>query len=207
MMTAPGVTAESTDRDLLAAIAAGDQAAIGLFYDRHAAAAMGIACRIVRDRGLAEDVVQDAFVAVWSRVGTYRPDRGEPGPWLLSIVRNRAIDRLRGATQSWTELDASTVALPSADGDVWATTVRRLDRAEILVALAELPLEQRQAIEQAFFGGRTHAEIAASSGLPLGTVKGRVRLGLLRLRQRLEAREAPCGRAPRAGALAPAAAC
>jgi RNA polymerase sigma-70 factor (ECF subfamily) len=191
MMTAPRVTAESTDRELMAAVAAGDQAAIGVLYDRYAAAAMGLACRIVRDRGLAEDVIQDAFVAVWSRAGTYRPERGEPCSWLLSIVRNRAIDRLRGDTWSPVELDASRVAIPSIDGDVWATTVQRLDRAEILVALAELPTEQRQAIEQAFFGGRTHVEIAASTGLPLGTIKGRVRLGLLRLRQCLEARAEP----------------
>jgi RNA polymerase sigma-70 factor (ECF subfamily) len=181
----------------MTALAAGDQAALGRLYDRYGGRALGLALRIVGDRGLAEEIVQDAFVSVWRRAATYRPERGEPCSWLLSIVHHRAIDRMRGSGAAGRgDLDLSALTL-AADGDVWAETARRLERAEIAAALAALPVEQREPIELAFFGGLTHVEIAASTRLPLGTVKGRVRLGLTRLRGHLQRRDESPSRAVR----------
>ncbi len=154
-------TAARTDAALLAAIAGGDQAALGELYDRYAALALGLANQIVRDRGVAEEVVQDAFVAAWRRANTFQPERGEARSWLLSIVHHRAIDRLRGAGA-------------------------RVRLEELDLALATEPVE---AIELAFFGGLTHAEVAERTGQPLGTIKGRMRLGLRRLRNELRKHE------------------
>jgi RNA polymerase sigma-70 factor (ECF subfamily) len=186
-------TGPRSDAALLAAIAAGDQAALGELYDRYASLALGVANQIVRDRGVAEEVVQDAFVAAWRRASTYQPDRGEPRSWLLSIVHHRAIDRLRGAGARvrLEELDLALATAPAegAEADVWRTVATKLDRAEIAAALAALPPEQREAIELAFFGGLTHVEVAERTGQPLGTVKGRMRLGLRRLRSVLQGRE------------------
>ncbi|HZQ99961.1 MAG TPA: sigma-70 family RNA polymerase sigma factor [Chloroflexota bacterium] len=186
-------TAARTDAALLAAIAGGDQAALGELYDRHAALALGLANQIVRDRGVAEEVVQDAFVAAWRRANTFQPERGEARSWLLSIVHHRAIDRLRGAGARvrLEELDLALATEPVDDegADVWRTVANKLDRAAIVAALAALPPEQREAIELAFFGGLTHAEVAERTGQPLGTIKGRMRLGLRRLRNELRKHE------------------
>jgi RNA polymerase sigma-70 factor (ECF subfamily) len=188
-MLAPTAVAEPTDRELLAAVAGGDQAALGALYDRYAPLALGIATRVVGDRSVAEEVVQDAFISAWRRVGTYQPGRGEPRTWLLSIVHHRAIDRLRGGASARAHLeriDASPAAEPVDTGDVWDEALASLTRQQIVAALRQLPADQRQAIELAFFGGLTHVEIAERTGLPLGTVKGRVRLGLRRLRVLLQ---------------------
>jgi RNA polymerase sigma-70 factor (ECF subfamily) len=186
-------TAARTDAALLAAVAGGDQAALGELYDRYAAFALGLANQIVRDRGVAEEVVQDAFVAAWRRASTFQPERGEARSWLLSIVHHRAIDRLRGASARvrLEELDLALATEPADDegGDVWRTVANELDRAAIVAALAALPPEQREAIELAFFGGLTHAEVAERTGQPLGTIKGRMRLGLRRLRSELRKHE------------------
>jgi RNA polymerase sigma-70 factor (ECF subfamily) len=185
-----GEDALPDDRDLLARIAGGDQAALGALYDRYVSAAFGLALRILADHGTAEEVVQDAFVAVWRRADSYRAERGEPRSWLLSIVHHRAIDRVRGpsaaARRAEVELDP---ALDSVDGaDVWSAAWAQLARAEIEAALASLPAEQREAIDLAFFGGLTHVEVAERTGQPLGTIKGRMRLGLQKLRTELQGR-------------------
>jgi RNA polymerase sigma-70 factor (ECF subfamily) len=174
---------DASDRELLAALANGDQTAMGVLYDRYGALALGLATRIVRDRAVAEEVVQDAFVSAWRRATSYQPERGEPRAWLLSIVHHRAIDRIRGgdAPGRTEALDDAVLQTPGS-ADVWRETWRGLERAEIAAALAALPIDQRQAIELAFFGGLSHAEVADRTGQPLGTVKGRIRLGLLKLR-------------------------
>jgi RNA polymerase sigma-70 factor (ECF subfamily) len=177
-------SATLTDRDLVMAVGEGSQAAFGALYDRYAALALGVASRVVHDRGIAEEVVQDAFLALWRRAGSYHADRGEPRSWLLSIVTHRAIDYVRRSGHADVEL--TEAMLPTPDGDVWLQTARQLDREAIASSLAELPREQREPIELAFVAGLTHAEIAARTSLPLGTVKGRVRLGLARLRRHLE---------------------
>ena len=132
---------------------------------------------------MAEEVVQDAFVAAWRRAGTYHPDRGEPRAWLLSIVHHRAIDRVRsGAAARIARVDVEVAGALAPAEDALAPLWTQLDRDEIVQALRCLPGEQREAIELAFFGGLTHVEVADRTGQPLGTVKGRIRLGLTRLR-------------------------
>jgi RNA polymerase sigma-70 factor (ECF subfamily) len=182
---------QATDQELLAAVSRGDQGALGQLYDRHAATALGIAFRIVQDRGVAEEVVQDAFVAAWRRAASYEPGRAEVRTWLLSIVHHRAIDRTRGlaAAGRRAELDLDQATAAPDESDVWRETWRRLQRAEIAAALDGLPPEQREAIELAFFGGLTHVEVAERTNQPLGTVKGRMRLGLIKLRTVLQGRE------------------
>ena len=177
-----------TDAELLAAMAAGDQAALGQLYDRYASMALGLAVQITRERGAAEEVVQDAFVAAWRRAATYQPERGEPRTWLLSIVHHRAIDRVRGgaARARSEQLDIALAADTSDAADVWREAWAGLEREEIAAALGKLPLEQREAIELAFFGGLSHPEVAERTGQPLGTIKGRIRLGLRRLRTVLQ---------------------
>ncbi|HEV8637931.1 MAG TPA: sigma-70 family RNA polymerase sigma factor [Chloroflexota bacterium] len=177
------------DRALLEQIARGDTAALGFLYDRYAALAFGLAMRILRDPGVAEEVVQDAFLAAWRRSASYRPDRGEPRTWFLSIVHHRAIDRVRGAAGQRAEVDLADLPELVDRADVWRETRAGLEREAILAALTGLPEEQRVAIELAFFGGLTHAEIAERLGEPLGTIKGRMRLGLLKLRTVLQGQE------------------
>jgi RNA polymerase sigma-70 factor (ECF subfamily) len=154
--------------------------ALSALYDRHCRAAMGLAVRMLGDREAAEDVVQEAFLALWRHARSYQPARGSVRTWLLGIVHHRAIDRLRGRPPA-APLPEELGPAP-ATPDVWTLAAQRLDREEIERALGELPAEQREAIELAYFAGFTQAQIASALRLPLGTVKGRLRLGLARLR-------------------------
>jgi RNA polymerase sigma-70 factor (ECF subfamily) len=154
--------------------------ALEALYDRHARAAFGLALRMLGDREAAEGVVQEAFLAVSRHAARDAPARGSVRTWLLSIVHHRAIDRLRGRVAS-SPLPEELGADPTAP-DVWTLAAQRLDRDAIREAVRQLPAEQRQAIELAYFGGLTQSQIAAQLGLPLGTVKGRLRLALARLR-------------------------
>lgn len=176
-----------TDDQLIAAIQARDMQALEEFFDRYRVLSYSVAYRLLGDASDAEDVVQEAFVNVWRAAGTFRPGRGGGRAWLMSIVHHRAIDRLRGrgSRPLTTHLDD---ALPIADtADVWAEVSRRLTGTEVRQALDALPSEQRESIELAYFGGLSQSEIAGRLNLPLGTVKGRMRLGLKRLRSLLEA--------------------
>lgn len=197
---------ETSDRALLGAVATGDQAALGALYDRYAAPALGLAARVVQDRGAAEEVVQQSFVTIWRRAGTYRPEHGEPRAWLLSIVHHQAIDRRRGAGAAGRAVpERAALALASADGDAWTDAVRRLERPDIAAALAALPPEQREPIELAFFDGLTQVEVAARGRLPLSTVRGHLRLGLARLRGQLQRRDESSSRRHRHASAAPVA--
>jgi RNA polymerase sigma-70 factor (ECF subfamily) len=186
--SAPRFDNDPADEVLLARIAAGDSQALGELYDRYARIAIAVAYRVLGEHGASEDVVQEAFLAVWRRVDSFDPTRGTARSWLLTIVRNGAIDRRRGrhgrALQDATLDDvAFWLATPGDETfDVVASTVE----AELVrEALATLPPDQREAIELAFFGGLTHQEIAQRTGAPLGTIKGRMRLGLHRMRASL----------------------
>ena len=179
----------SDDQALLARIAAGDTAALAALYDAYASLAYGLALRILRDRQTAEEVVQDAFMAVWRRAASYRPERGEVRSWLLSVVHHRAIDRVRGRRASSAEVDLADAPELADRADVWDEAWGGLERDVIVAAVNELPDEQRRAIELAFFAGLTHVEVAQKLGEPLGTVKGRIRLGLLKLRTVLQGQE------------------
>jgi RNA polymerase sigma-70 factor, ECF subfamily len=183
---------DDADRDALARISDGELDALQELYDRYRTMAYSIALRITTDASLAEDVVQDAFLGAWRNAARYMEGRGSVKTWLLSIVHHRAIDatRRRRPTTELPEADAAppaTLTLP----DVWAEVAGNLDRQEIAAALATLSDVQREAIELAYFSGLTQLEIAERTGAPLGTVKSRVRLGLLAMRAALTGEAAP----------------
>jgi RNA polymerase sigma-70 factor (ECF subfamily) len=174
---------------LLGEIARGDRDAFARFYDLHAALVHTFALRILRERGEAEEVVQDVFVQVWRQAGAYSPDRGTPEAWLITLTRSRGIDKLRSRRRRDEMVRPADnpdrlpePAVPDgAAGQVEA-------RATLGGALADLPAAQRSVLELAYFDGLTQSEIAARLGEPLGTVKTRMRSGLERLRGALAAR-------------------
>jgi len=176
------------DEAVLAAIQRRDDAALAELYDRYGRPAFGLAYRLLGERGVAEDVVQEAFLAVWRRAASYHADRGSARAWLMSIVHNGAIDRRRGRykrEQTDVGLDDVAFRLETDAEDTFAIVAEGIAAEQVRAALGGLPDEQRQAIELAYFGGMTHQEIAERTGAPLGTVKSRMRLGLLKLRSAL----------------------
>ncbi len=177
-----------SDAELAHRICGGDRDALGILYDRHAATALAVALRIVGDRSEAEDVVHDAFVALWRAIGTFDPTRGPLASWLLTLVRNRAIDRVRARRATPSGLSTELLAIAADDPNpTWRATVDRLTAAEVRHALACLPAEQRQAIELAYFDGYTYRDVARLTGVPPGTASSRLRLGLGKLRDLLAA--------------------
>jgi RNA polymerase sigma-70 factor (ECF subfamily) len=177
---------DDADRAVLALVTAGQLDALQELYDRYRIMAYSIALRITTDPSLAEDVVQDAFLGVWRNASRYVEGRGSVKTWLLSIVHHRAVDAVRRRRPT-TELPEREDVPPPALTlpDIWAEVAGNLDRAEIATAMATLSDVQREAIELAYWGGLTQQEIAERTGTPLGTVKSRVRLGLLSLRRAL----------------------
>jgi RNA polymerase sigma-70 factor (ECF subfamily) len=180
--------ADEADRAALARISGGELAALEELYDRYKTMAYSIAYRITNDATLAEDVVQDAFLGAWRNAARYVEGRGSVKTWLLAIVHHRAIDaiRRRRPTSELPEIDAGlpeALTLP----DVWGEVSASLDAAAVREAMVALSDVQREAIELAYFGGLTQQEIAERTGTPLGTVKSRMRLGLLAMRRSLEA--------------------
>lgn len=172
------------DRALLNRIVARDQMALAELYDRHARLLFGLIVRIVKDRAEAEEVLQEAFLAAWTRAETYNESLGSPVGWLVRIARNRGIDRLRANNARGRAADASL--LPSAAESPELNAARSEQQRAVTQALGTLPTDQRALIEQAYFTGLTQSELAARFNLPLGTVKTRVRTGLIALRQRLQ---------------------
>lgn len=171
-------------------MAAGSQVALADLYDRYAGLAYGIAIRVLGDPGRAEDAVQEAFLNVWNRAQTFDPERGSLRTWLLTAVRNRSIDYLRGrGGHERRELELQPALASSGQrGDPWREVSLSLEREAVREALASLPPEQRQAIELAYFGGYTQTEIAGLTRVPVGTVKGRTRLALEKLSSYLRGR-------------------
>lgn len=175
------------DREALARVARGDHDALGELYDRHGRLMYSLALRILRDQGDAEDVVQDVFSQAWRQASRYDPGRGTVLGWLLTVTRSRAIDRLRGR-KSRPEPTADDSALRDLPGSLLPADEQLAfagQAAQIRTALDGISALQRTAIELAFYEGLTHAEIAERLELPLGTVKTRIRQGLLTLRDRL----------------------
>jgi RNA polymerase sigma-70 factor (ECF subfamily) len=178
----------ASDGELLDGIAALDEDALGALYDRYGGGAFALAYRLLGDRGAAEEIVQEAFLSVWRRSSTFDVERGSVKGWLMTIVRNAAIDRRRGRFRyQQGEVDIDDIAYRLAGDDVWDDVSRALDRQNVRRALDELPVEQRETLELAYFAGLTQMEIAERTGEPLGTVKSRVRLGLRRLERSLAA--------------------
>jgi RNA polymerase sigma-70 factor, ECF subfamily len=178
--------ADRTDRATMERLASGDLGALDRLYEHYGAMAFSIAYRITGDRGAAEDVVQEAFLGAWRNAARYVDGRGTVKTWLLSIVHHRAIDAIRRRRPT-SDLPESETSLPEALTlpDTWVEVSERLDRDSVLAALATISEVQREAIELAYFGGLTQTEIAERTGVPLGTVKGRLRLGLQGLRAAL----------------------
>jgi RNA polymerase sigma-70 factor (ECF subfamily) len=180
------------DEELMALVAGNDAEAYEVVLERHADAAFSLAYRICGRRPLAEDIVQDAFLAVWRSGARYDRTRGSVRTWTLGIVHNRAIDALRrnGVQErrrvSDEGIEETLEAVERTDLQAIASSAAR----ELRGALGELPSEQRRVIELAYFGGFTHVEIASMLGAPVGTVKGRMRLGLHKLRDELRGLEA-----------------
>lgn len=158
-------------------------------YDQLAGLLFAAALRILGDPSEAEEVVQDGFVQIWERAGTFDPALGTPTSWTMRIVRNRAIDRLRSRqrrARALEELEQMLASEPPATPEAPAE-LRGDEWAAVRTALETLPLDQRQVIELAFFGGLSHGEIAGALRQPLGTVKARIRRGMLKLKDVLQA--------------------
>ena len=175
---------DDADRSVLIRVSHGELNALDELYERYKTMAYSIAYRITADAGLAEDVVQDAFLGAWRNAARYAEARGSVKKWLLAIVHHRAIDAIRRRKPTVElpereEVPPASMQLP----DVWAEVSADLDADSIKIALTTLSPVQREAIELAYFGGLTQQEIAARTGAPLGTVKSRMRLGLLSMRR------------------------
>jgi len=173
--------------ELFRRITARDREALAEFYDRTAGLLFSLALRILSDPPEAEEVVQDVFVQIWDKAAWFNPAMGSPLHWALSIARNRSIDRLRARqrrSRLAAELEQSAEMAPDEPRGPGGLPEDEL--AAIRSAVKGLPAEQRQAIELAFFGGLTHLEIAAAMKEPLGTVKARIRRGMLKLRDSLQ---------------------
>lgn len=175
------------DRALVARIDARDADALGLLYDRHAARLMGLAQRIVGDTGEAEEVLQELFLWVWRSAASFDASRGTVIAWLLVATRSRAIDRVRARRPAARAGLRAVETVPDTPGpqDVEADSASRQWESVCRAAIADLPADQRRALELAYFDGLTHQEISEKTGTPLGTVKTRVRLGLMKLRDRI----------------------
>jgi RNA polymerase sigma-70 factor, ECF subfamily len=175
------------DEDLMALVQDGEPRAFEVIFDRHSSAAFSLAYRMCGRRAMAEDVVQEAFVSLWRSGARYDRRRGSVRNWVLGVVHNRAIDAFRrGLVRESRNVSDEGIAdrLPAAD-QTDVEVARREQAHDVRSALGELPPEQRQVIELAYFGGFTHLQIAAMLELPPGTVKGRMRLGLTKMRMAL----------------------
>jgi RNA polymerase sigma-70 factor, ECF subfamily len=180
---------EAHQAHLLSRIAAGESAALSEFYDETAPSYYSLALRMLNDTHDAEEVIQDVFVQVWNKAQSFDPMAGMAFHWAMGIVRNRCIDRLR-SRQRRSRLLVDTegnIDLEVAGTGAAETSLAADELESVRAALGTLPKDQKQAIEMAFFGGLSHHEIAAVLNEPLGTVKARIRRGMLKLRSGLEA--------------------
>jgi RNA polymerase sigma-70 factor (ECF subfamily) len=178
-----------SDEILLLAIAHGEEWAIEVLYDRYGRYAYSLAYRIVHDTNVAEDIVQDAFLSIWRKAASYQEQHGSVRSWLQAIVHHRAIDRVRAAAHrdhQWMPLPTEGEQdLPSTQPEVWEEIWLKERSSLVRKVLAQLPPEQRVVIELGYFSGYTHVEIAERWNIPLGTVKGRMRLGLRKMKSLL----------------------
>ena len=178
--------AHLSDEALVALVARGDESALAELYDRVGRVAYGLAFRVLRDDRLAEDAVQDAFLAVWRTAAAFRAERAKASTWILTLVHRRAVDVVRREERRRTEpLDDATrdtATSESAEDAAWLG----FERERVQQALRQLPDTQREAIELAYYGGYSQSELAARLGMPLGTIKSRMFAGLTRLRELLD---------------------
>jgi RNA polymerase sigma-70 factor (ECF subfamily) len=179
------------DEELMQLVSDSDSAAFAVIYERHATAAFSLAFRMCGKRALAEDVVQEAFLSLWRSGARYDGTRGSVRTWVLGIVHNRAIDALRrGVVQDRGRISDEGIEEQLEAAERTEQEVGRRDEArEIRAALVGLPPEQSRVIELAYYGGFTHSEIATMLDTPVGTIKGRMRLGLQKMRSQLSAEQ------------------
>jgi RNA polymerase sigma factor (sigma-70 family) len=178
---------EPSDEALLNAIAGGAVWAMDSLYQRYSRILYSLAYRMVADHQVAEDLLQDAFLAVWRRATTYSPQSGAARSWLISIMHHRTIDYLRRVRRRSTIQEAPLEELELnesiAQPDAWDAVWQSVKSSHVRAALMQIPTEQRLVIELAYFQGWTHTEIARGTQIPLGTIKARMRLGLLHLKK------------------------
>ena len=176
--------AHLSDEALVALAARSEQSALAALYDRFGRPAYGLALRILRDESLAEDAVQEAFLALWRTSARFVPERGKASTWILTLVHRRAVDLVRREERRRAdalEHAPEQVSRDAVDEEAWL----RLQRERVQDALRKLPDQQREAIELAYYGGFTQSELAERLGQPLGTIKSRMFMGLARLRELL----------------------
>ena len=178
-MAASDTNALTSDLALVRAVRAGDQGAMAALYDRYSPIVYSVALRVLQDTGAAEDVVQDIFMQLWRNPGAFDSSRGNMAAWLAVISRNRAIDALRKRRP---ESDIEDVVL-SVQPDLASDAERARAMEKVRGTLQGMPAAQRAALEMAYFEGLSHSEIAEKTGEPLGTIKTRIRTGLLALRK------------------------
>ena len=178
-------SSDMADSDLVQRVAQGDRNAFLALYDRHVARVYALAARMLGDRASAEEVTQDSFLKVWTRARAFTPSRGTLLSWLLTITRNNALDRIRLESRRPAVSEASLLDLEDGRPGLQApgSGSEEARWRTLRFALAELPDGQRQVIELAYYHGLTHSQMAEVLGLPLGTVKTRIRLGMERLRE------------------------
>jgi RNA polymerase sigma-70 factor (ECF subfamily) len=174
-------------RQALVRMAQGEHPALATCFDLMGSVVFSLAVRMLRDRAAAEDVSQDIFVQVWRQASNYDSTRGSPEAWIMMIARTRILDRIRsrGAGVVLKSVGDNLPDAPAAEDWPEDLAISREDAAHVRQALADLPAEQKQAVELAFFDGLTHMEIAEKTNVPLGTIKTRIRLGLLKIRDQL----------------------
>ena len=178
------------DEELIPLVGRGDAEAFAVLYDRHSRAAYSLAYRMMGERQAAEDLAQDGFLKVWRSATSYRADRGSVRTWILSIVHNRGIDQLRSLASRRRTQNKVEASVPiSQPSEAFAETWRNSQREQVREALGTLPPEQLKILELAYFSGYTHVEISELLDLPLGTVKGRMRLGLKKIRDYFDSRD------------------
>lgn len=183
---------DTLDAELVARLAAGDEAALGPLYDRYGKLVYSLALRVVRDAAAAEEVTQEVFVRLWRNAASFEPARGRAHAWLMRITHNLALNEVRrrqsrpvaAEKYDW-EAAGAAVVDQATERDPAQVAWLRERAVAVRKAIAQLPAPQRQAIELAFFGGLSQAEVAAAVGDPLGTVKSRIRVGMQRLRELL----------------------
>lgn len=178
------------DAELISPVENEDPKALATLYERHSRSAYSLAYRMMGDRQNAEDLTQDAFLKVWRGAASYRAERASVRTWILSIVHNRGIDQLRSAASRRKTQDKMEASAPrSQPSEVFSEAWRNSQRDQVREALSTLPPEQLKILELSYFSGYTHVEIAELLSLPLGTVKGRMRLGLKKIRDYFESRD------------------
>src|SRR5215211_5425971 len=178
------------DKDLISQVGQGDAQAFATLYERHIRVAYSLAYRMMGEKEAAEDLLQEAFLKLWSGAASYRAERGSVRTWLLSIVHNRGIDQLRSLASRRRAQEKIEAFAPKAQlSDAFAQSWRNTQREQVRGALKILPSEQSKVLELAYFSGYTHAETAELLDLPLGTVKGRMRLGLKKIRDYFDSQD------------------